>query len=113
MTDFYSQNRCVCSTRSHGPLLCAFCLSFHFKEVEPQLGNTKKTQLSRYCDTSDFVSCMSCRVRESGNSITNYGNPVRQEIRKIIHTFHQCHYYVQVMQQNGIIIFQHGVITPL
>ena len=33
MTDFYSQNRCVCSTRSHGPLLCAFCLSFHFKGV--------------------------------------------------------------------------------
>ena len=32
MTDFYSQNRCVCSTRSHGPMLCAFCLSFHFKE---------------------------------------------------------------------------------
>ena len=32
MTDFYSQNRCVCSTRSHGPLLCAFCLSFYFKE---------------------------------------------------------------------------------
>ena len=31
MTDFYSQNRCVCSTRSLGPLLCAFCLSFHFK----------------------------------------------------------------------------------
>ena len=31
MTDFYSQNRCVCSTRSHGPLLCAFSLSFHFK----------------------------------------------------------------------------------
>ena len=30
MTDFYSQNRCVCSTRSHGPLLCAFSLSFHF-----------------------------------------------------------------------------------
>ena len=33
MTDFYSQNRCVCSTRSHGPLLCAFCLSFHFKKI--------------------------------------------------------------------------------
>ena len=33
MTDFYSQNRCVCSTRSHGPLLCAFCLSFHFKRA--------------------------------------------------------------------------------
>ena len=33
MTDFYSQNRCVCSTRSQGPLLCAFCLSFHFKSL--------------------------------------------------------------------------------
>ena len=33
MTDFYSQNRCVCSTRSHGPLLCAFCLSFHFNDL--------------------------------------------------------------------------------
>ena len=33
MTDFYSQNRCVCSTRSHGPLLCAFCLSFHFNDT--------------------------------------------------------------------------------
>ena len=33
MTDFYSQNRCVCSTRSHGPLLCAFCLSFHFNQL--------------------------------------------------------------------------------
>ena len=32
MTDFYSQNRRVCSTRSHGSLLCAFCLSFHFNE---------------------------------------------------------------------------------
>ena len=38
MTDFYSQNRIVCSTRSHGPLLCAFCLSFHFKiEVSFQI----------------------------------------------------------------------------
>ena len=35
MTDFYSQNRCVCSTRSHGPLLCAFCLSFHFNIERP------------------------------------------------------------------------------
>ena len=34
MTDFYSQNRCVCSTRSHGPLLCAFCLSFHFNSLK-------------------------------------------------------------------------------
>ena len=30
LTDFYSHNRCVCSTRSHGPLLCAFCLCFYF-----------------------------------------------------------------------------------
>ena len=37
MTDFYSQNRCVCSTRSHGPLLCAFCLSFHFKGMCPKI----------------------------------------------------------------------------
>ena len=37
MTDFYSQNRCVCSTRSHGPLLCAFCLSFHAKPLFSQL----------------------------------------------------------------------------
>ena len=36
MTDFYSQNRCVCSTRSHGPLLCAFCLSFHFNDCSMQ-----------------------------------------------------------------------------
>ena len=41
MTDFYSQNRCVCSTRSHGPLLCAFCLSFHFNIV----CRTNKTEL--------------------------------------------------------------------
>ena len=39
MTDFYSQNRCVCSTRSHGPLLCAFCLSFHFKLRESRMGS--------------------------------------------------------------------------
>ena len=37
MTDFYSQNRCACSTRSHGPLLCAFCLSFHFKKGDKAL----------------------------------------------------------------------------
>ena len=30
LTDFYSHNRCVCSTRSHGPLLCAFCLCVYF-----------------------------------------------------------------------------------
>ena len=41
MTDFYSQNRCVCSTRSHGPLLCAFCLSFHFKAPH-DIGHSQK-----------------------------------------------------------------------
>ena len=30
LINFYSQNRCLCSRRSHGPLLCAFCLCFHF-----------------------------------------------------------------------------------
>ena len=46
MTDFYSQNRCVCSTRSHGPLLCAFCLSFHFKDVVTPY--THISEVSRY-----------------------------------------------------------------
>ena len=46
MTDFYSQNRCVCSMRSHGPLLYAFCLCFHFK-FEPCI-------LSHFC-TSVYV----------------------------------------------------------
>ena len=31
LTDFDSQNRCLCSRRSHGALLRAFCLCFHFK----------------------------------------------------------------------------------
>ena len=31
LTDFDSQNRCLCSMRSHGTFLCAFCLCFHFK----------------------------------------------------------------------------------
>ena len=35
LTDFDSQNRCVCSMRSHGPLLCAFCLCFHFNGIAP------------------------------------------------------------------------------
>ena len=34
LTDFDSQNRCVCSMRSHGLLLCAFCLCFHFKKQD-------------------------------------------------------------------------------
>ena len=33
MTDFYPQNRGVCSTRSHGPLLYAFCLCFYFNDI--------------------------------------------------------------------------------
>ena len=30
LTDFDYQNQCLCSRRSNGPLLCAFCLCFHF-----------------------------------------------------------------------------------
>ena len=48
MTDFYSQNRCVCSTRSHGPLLCAFCLSFHFKRALTRYNIIVMIQLSVY-----------------------------------------------------------------
>ena len=53
MTDFYSQNRCVCSTRSHGPLLCAFCLSFHFK----------------YCSLNSGGACL---IRHNCHKIINY-----------------------------------------
>ena len=37
MTDFYPQNRGVCSTRSHGPLLYAFCLCFYFNHQRVSL----------------------------------------------------------------------------
>ena len=49
MTDFYSQNRCVCSTRSHGPLLCAFCLSFHFNidDRDLRLSDVEKRKRTR------------------------------------------------------------------
>ena len=47
MTDFYSQNRCVCSTRSHGPLLCAFCLSFHFNMFLSTIGSEINTELKQ------------------------------------------------------------------
>ena len=57
MTDFYSQNRCVCSTRSHGPLLCAFCLSFHFKLlITCGVIDSLKHVLTVQCDVR--VSCM-------------------------------------------------------
>ena len=55
MTDFYSQNRCVCSMRSHGPLLCAFCLSFHFKLVQYSLLPTVYI-----CDFLHLVSLSTC-----------------------------------------------------
>ena len=42
MTDFYPQNRGVCSTRSHGPLLYAFCLCFYFKAASDRLKNILK-----------------------------------------------------------------------
>ena len=52
MTDFYSQNRCVCSTRSHGPLLCAFCLCFYFKGVKSALRMPNR-DLSTKCVTTN------------------------------------------------------------
>ena len=33
LTDFDYQNRCLCSRRSHGPLLREFCLCFHFNHA--------------------------------------------------------------------------------
>ena len=61
MTDFYSQNRCVCSTRSHGPLLCAFCLSFHFKLV----GFTVLDHLEhKHCNV--IVRTFHCRALAAG-----------------------------------------------
>ena len=70
MTDFYSQNRCVCSTRSHGPLLCAFCLSFHFNEFSwVSISSIVSAGLRRlrvslysgppslYCDTAATYVC--------------------------------------------------------
>ena len=56
MTDFYSQNRCVCSTRSYGPLLCAFCLSFHFKGYE--MDNTVLLKTSKENDLGVTVSAV-------------------------------------------------------
>ena len=45
LTDFDSQNRCLCSRRSHGPLLRAFGLCFHFKQCLPVPRHTNKTFL--------------------------------------------------------------------
>ena len=56
MTDFYSQNRCVCSTRSHGPLLCAFCLSFHFKDAVQAHSNLRTSAVLRLECSLDCVS---------------------------------------------------------
>ena len=55
MTDFYSQNRCVCSTRSHGPLLCAFCLSFHFKTSMVKDNETVACRLSQALQTYPII----------------------------------------------------------
>ena len=49
MTDFYSQNRCVCSTRSHGPLLCAFCLSFHFNVFQIRFRSRSMVRTEDLC----------------------------------------------------------------
>ena len=58
MTDFYSQNRCVCSTRSHGPLLCAFCLSFHFNDLLTGLRALTKLFVLT-CITDVSLQCVS------------------------------------------------------
>ena len=85
MTDFYSQNRCVCSTRSHGPLLYAFCLCFHFKllivftmvvftmvtgklkvynaiymGIEAALGKRQVSNYSDFCKILKFITQFSC-----------------------------------------------------
>ena len=54
MTDFYSQNRCVCSTRSHGPLLCAFCLSFHFKTFQTHVINCNNISTVQFSEALGF-----------------------------------------------------------
>ena len=50
MTDFYPHNRGVCSTRSHGPLLYAFCLCFYFKSfvihIRANVEESKLTSLT-------------------------------------------------------------------
>ena len=58
MTDFYSQNRCVCSTRSHGRLLCAFCLSFHFNIKQLHCKHIK-VQFNQYLSRSIIHSNLS------------------------------------------------------
>ena len=58
MTDFYSRNRCVCSTRSHGPLLCAFCLSFHFNFANSIQNNEVLTTIA--CGEDSPLSTFLC-----------------------------------------------------
>ena len=64
MTDFYSQNRCVCSTRSHGPLLCAFCLSFHFNVLQlvSPTGNIPVIIAVKYPRDGDTVTAASVSI---------------------------------------------------
>ena len=67
MTDFYSQNRCVCSTRSHGPLLCAFCLSFHFKQDAIFLAWKHAARLEdvidrAICKLYSYTRCNACKT---------------------------------------------------
>ena len=63
LTDFDSQNRCLCSRRSHGPLFCAFCLCFHFNGglfLFYKMAAVFLAVLSPYtmsiCDTTGFGS---------------------------------------------------------
>ena len=71
MTDFYSQNRCVCSTRSHGPLLCAFCLSFHFNECLVANNRLVSELTCKYAECEELKqenSTLRDRVRDMSNA---------------------------------------------
>ena len=68
MTDFYSQNRCVCSTRSHGPLLYAFCLCFHSKYKEALNATTKEIRSSKRM----FEQKLATNIKQDSKSVFAY-----------------------------------------
>ena len=88
MTDFYSQNRCVCSTRSHGPLLCAFCLSFHFNASDVNLAYT--AFLRTFAKLYD--EC--CPFKTVKNSTTRHKPWITNSLRNA------CHKQKCIIQKN-------------
>ena len=58
LTDFYSQKRCLCSKRSHGPLLRAFCLCFYFKQVILRLLSRPSSCLTVTCLSATCVAVL-------------------------------------------------------